>query len=172
MVNAPLAPFTIRPLSAQDLPAVLRIQDAIFRDSAWTANDYACSIQEPGGLALAAEKNEADSRHLAGFLAARSVLDEAELLNLAVDPACQRSGIGRALLREALRMLASRGVQKLYLEVRSSNQAALGLYYSEGFTLQSIRRGYYSNPSEDALVFSCYIPKRIQPQGPAATIED
>lgn len=159
MVNASLASFTIRLLSVQDLPVALQIQDAIFHDSAWTANDYVRLIQEPGGLALAAEKREADSGRLVGFLTARQVLDEAELLNMAVDPACQRLGIGRALLHEALRRLASMGAQKLYLEVRSSNQAALGLYYSEGFKLQSIRRSYYSNPREDACVLFCVVSK-------------
>ena len=160
MANALFAPFTIRPLSAQDLPAVLRIQAEAFHGAGWTAGDYARLIQEPGGFVLAAEE-VTDSRRLAGFLVARQVLDEAELLSLAVDPAHQHRGIGRALLRELLRRLANSAVEKVYLEVRPSNQAALGLYYSEGFTLKSIRRGYYSDPSEDACVLSRVISRPI-----------
>ncbi|HEX5482441.1 MAG TPA: ribosomal protein S18-alanine N-acetyltransferase [Terriglobia bacterium] len=160
MASPPGAPFTIRLLSAHDLPAVLRIQADIFPGAGWTAGDYTRLIQEPGGFVLAAEET-ADSRRLAGFLAARQVLDEGELLSLAVDPAYQRMGIGRALLRELLRRLAGSAVERLYLEVRPSNEAALGLYYSEGFTLKSIRRGYYSDPIEDACVLSRAISRPV-----------
>ena len=80
------------------------------------------------------------------------VVDEAEIANLAVEPAARRSGAGRLLLDSALGEAAARGVRTVYLEVRESNEAARSLYASRGFDEIGRRRAYYAHPREDALV--------------------
>ena len=89
-----------------------------------------------------------------GFLSFRTLLrpgenspGEFEILNLAVDPACRRQGIAKALLDH---QLARGGVH--FLEVRESNRAARKLYEYKGFVVIGTRRDYYSNPEESAIV--------------------
>ena len=91
-------------------------------------------------------------RTLLAFCSFQVVLDELHILDFAVLPERRRQGLGRRLLRRVLELGARRGARVALLEVRSSNQAALGLYRSAGFEVAGVRRGYYSNPSEDALL--------------------
>lgn len=86
-----------------------------------------------------------------GMILARVVADEAEVLTLAVDPAVQRHGLGRALLGQALATARQRGAAAMFLEVASGNEPARALYAAVGFVTVGCRRGYYPNGS-DALV--------------------
>jgi ribosomal-protein-alanine N-acetyltransferase len=74
------------------------------------------------------------------------------VLNLAVAPELRRQGIGRMLLRAGLAAFAARGAEEVFLEVRQSNAAAQQLYQELGFQAVGLRRGYYRNPRESALV--------------------
>jgi ribosomal-protein-alanine N-acetyltransferase len=89
---------------------------------------------------------------------ARTAGDEAEVLDVAVDPVARGRGIGRALLADALRGLGKGGARRAYLEVRESNTVALRLYESLGFRRVGRRRGYYRQPAEDALVLARDVP--------------
>lgn len=89
---------------------------------------------------------------LVGLFCGWVVIDELEVDNLVVAPAAQRQGIGRALLTEALHQVWQRGTKQAFLEVRESNLAAISLYKLFGFSQVGKRRGYYSQPIEDALV--------------------
>ncbi len=80
------------------------------------------------------------------------LVPESELHSLAVLPAKRRHGLGSILLNSALTEARKRGAAEIFLEVRSSNQAAICLYEHAGFMPLSVRRGYYSHPREDALV--------------------
>src|SRR3546814_20202666 len=88
---------------------------------------------------------ELDGR-VAGFAIARTIMDEAELLLLAVDPARRRRGIGRALLRSVIADGESRGIAKIHLEVRASN-GAIATYRQTGFEKIGDRRDYYRGTS-------------------------
>ena len=88
------------------------------------------------------------------------VLDECQLLNIAVLPGHQRQGLGRQLLGEVLREAQARGCVACVLEVRRSNVAAQRLYEAAGFQLTGVRKAYYPLPEEasqreDALLFEC-----------------
>ncbi len=85
-----------------------------------------------------------------GMILARTVADEAEVLTLAVDPAAQRHGIGRALLQQVLATAQERGASAIFLEVASGNAPARSLYAGAGFLEVGRRSGYY--PGGDALV--------------------
>lgn len=93
---------------------------------------------------------------LAAFAITQVVLDEATLFNIAVDPAFQRRGLGRALLEHLISELEKRDVLTLWLEVRASNSAAIALYESLGFNEATIRRNYYptADGREDAVIMA------------------
>ena len=88
-----------------------------------------------------------------GYISARQVADEAEILNLAVRGSWRRRGAGAQLLGGMLWRLLLNQVTRVYLEVRESNQAAISLYEKYSFRRNGRRRNYYSEPVEDALLF-------------------
>ncbi len=85
-----------------------------------------------------------------GFVLARSVVDEAEILTIAVDPDHQNSGGGRQLMQEMIRQLYGNRISKLFLEVDAHNKAALSLYERFGFTKVGERKGYYLHDNGQA----------------------
>jgi ribosomal-protein-alanine N-acetyltransferase len=87
-----------------------------------------------------------------GYCAVWFVADELHINNVAVRRAWRRRGIGARLVRHVLALAADRGAARALLEVRRANTGALALYQGLGFTLVGTRRGYYSDPVDDALV--------------------
>lgn len=89
---------------------------------------------------------------VAGFIGASLTLDTADITNVAVLPALRRRGIARALLLKMAARLSENGAREILLEVRKSGEAAIALYRGAGFSEISVRRGYYRDPTEDALI--------------------
>jgi [ribosomal protein S18]-alanine N-acetyltransferase len=89
---------------------------------------------------------------VSGFLVARAVVSEAEILNLCVDPEKRRTGNAAALLQAAIAELQRLRVETVFLEVRASNQPALSFYEKHGFAPNGRRPAYYQNPTEDAVL--------------------
>ena len=87
-----------------------------------------------------------------GFLLARAISNECEILNLAVSRAWRRRGLGTLLLSEALEYARRGGCRRCYVEVRASNQSGIEFYRRHGFIQVGRRRGYYQEPPDDALV--------------------
>ncbi len=85
-----------------------------------------------------------------GYICAKAVVDEAEILVLGVAPEYRGQGIGQSLLIELLVVLKALGCTKVFLEVRFNNQAATSLYQKMGFVQTGIRKGYYADNGEDA----------------------
>ena len=134
---------------------------------AWTAWDCgACANEagmaltgipaaEPGSpapLGVAESLSQAASPRVVGFLVAQCGGAEWELENMAVLPAFRRLGAGSALLAVLLAEAAARKAERILLEVRPSNEAAIRLYRQGGFELLARRPGYYRDPAEDALI--------------------
>lgn len=90
-----------------------------------------------------------------GYIIFRPCLDEAEILNFAIEPAKQGQGFGRTLLNKGIEQMRALGIKKIFLEVRRSNQSAIALYQRVGFKQYAIRPEYYAseNGREDALLF-------------------
>ncbi len=151
----------IRRFSLDDVQAILELQKLCATASAWGWHDYERLAEDPRGLILVAELEGGTSPELVGFAVAYRVDVEAELWNIAVAPRFRRQGIATSLLKQICQTLATAGAQRLFLEVRSSNAPALELYHGLGFMPLLTRKGYYQDPSEDALLLVCQlIPSR------------
>lgn len=94
-----------------------------------------------------------------GYAVCWTIAGESHLLNIAVHPARRGQGIGRALLTECIRRAARAGASVIYLEVRAGNDAAQRLYRSMGFEFRGIRKGYYTDTAEDAVIFDREVRK-------------
>jgi ribosomal-protein-alanine N-acetyltransferase len=146
-----------RLMAGEDLDRVLAIAAALPTAPHWDRPVYGAAISESARrLALVAEKAGA----ISGFAIVGIVAPEAELESIAVAPEAQRSGIGVALVAELVLELRHRGVATLDLEVRESNQAAAAFYQCTGFREIGRRRGYFSNPVEDALLLRLELDDR------------
>lgn len=99
---------------------------------------------------------------LVGYIGSMSVLDELSINNFAVLPACKRQGIGSRLMQELLEQSRKRGIQRIWLEVRVSNEAALRLYEQFGFEEVALRKNYYTEPVEDALLMQLVLPAGLE----------
>ncbi|TNH04972.1 ribosomal-protein-alanine N-acetyltransferase [Testudinibacter sp. TR-2022] len=100
------------------------------------------------------------NKQLIGFAICQTVLDEATLFNIAIDPAYQQQRLGEQLLQQLIAELRQRAVLTLWLEVRQSNVAAQKLYDRLGFNLVTQRKNYYPTADgkrEDALVMALYL---------------
>lgn len=139
----------IRIFALRDIPAILQIQDSSREAAQWTENAYR-ALGRAGENAWVAEA----SGDIVGFLIARFAATEMEILNLAVNRSLRRQRIGATLLRAALLWGAKQGALRAFLEVRPSNLAAQKFYGAQGFSVTGVRRKYYRDPDEDALVLA------------------
>lgn len=140
-------PMVVRAAHEGDLAAIVRIERASFGDP-WSAASFRSVLESERGHARVAVRGDA----VLGYCIAWKVGDEAELANIAVDPALRRGGIGTRLLDDLLVFVDAAPSATLYLEVRASNAAAQALYRRRGFEAAGRRKGYYSHPTEDAIV--------------------
>lgn len=136
-------------MAVRDVDAVLAIQFACPEIAQWSIWDYE-SVARGEMAGWVAE----DERGIAGFLVARQLLLEAEILNFAVREDSRRQGTGTALLGQALAWSKSFGAQRVILEVRASNLAAIRFYERQGFVVTGKRPRYYANPTDDALLLN------------------
>jgi [ribosomal protein S18]-alanine N-acetyltransferase len=130
----------VRVGGADDLPAIMPVMRAAFDPrygEAWSDVQCFGVLGVPGSSLLIAGDDM-----IQGFALSRVIIDECELMLLAVDPAVQGEGIGRALLNEVIRTAQSAGATSIFLEMRSGNNA-LRLYASVGFVEVGRRQNYY-----------------------------
>lgn len=140
-------PFRIA--DAEELSRLHRDAMAPLGQRGWSGREIAALAGGRGCFALVIDEADGGQTELLGFVLARTVAEEAELLTLAVAPAAQRRGIGRSLLEEAAAEAAAAGAQRLLLEVSVDNVAAIALYERAGFVGLGVRRGYYGRCDGD-----------------------
>jgi [ribosomal protein S18]-alanine N-acetyltransferase len=140
---------TIRQMEERDIESILAIQAACPEIAQWTAWDY----DRVARGEMAGWTAEEDSKAV-GFIVARRVVNEIEILNFAVRPGEQRHGIGAALLQETIAWGKSFSAVQVILEVRASNAAALRFYEKHKFRMAGRRARYYDSPREDALLLN------------------
>lgn len=146
---------TLREGNEGDIGAVMEVMDRAFDPAfgeAWSAGQCLGMLSLPGVWLTFAEED----MRTAGFALSRLLMDEAELLLLAVEPDARGQGIGRALIERTVRIAAGKGALRLLLEVRDDNPA-LDLYRNAGFSEIGRRRNYYQGAdgtTRDALTLA------------------
>jgi len=140
--------FEIRRLRSEDLDAVVAIEADAFT-SPWDRETFAGLLERDSVELLVMDAAE---EGIVGYAVLWCILDQGELANIALLPTWRGRGLGSHMLRHVMSVASERGVEKLFLEVRMSNHAALELYRSFGFSEVGVRRGYYQDPKEDASV--------------------
>lgn len=163
----------IRLLKKTDIENVLSIQEET-KIATWTKDDYLKMIENPDFLAYVFSDNQTAK----GFIISRLIMfkyilpesslkkdnnyqNEAEILNLTVKKDAQRKGIASNLLKFTREKFLELEIQNIWLEVRKSNLGAINFYEKNGFEFVYLRKNYYSNPAEDALVLKLETDKFI-----------
>ncbi len=135
-----------RKMREEDLDEVYEIEQSSFSDP-WPQEFFKLDFMHDDYVAI-------QGKQVAGYLCALQVLDECTIANISVKPSLRRQGIAEYLFQELYKIMDKRDVRFYYLEVRASNTAAYSLYIKLGFSQIGIRKGYYHNPVEDAVVMS------------------
>ncbi|MEO7457349.1 MAG: ribosomal protein S18-alanine N-acetyltransferase [Gemmatimonadaceae bacterium] len=146
--------LVLREAVEEDLDAIVGIERKSFGDP-WSRASFRSSLGGERMRFLVAEEvreGVGGGRCVVGYVIALMLFDEAEIANIAVAEDARRRGVGGLLLDHAIEEAAARGTAQVYLEVRESNAGARALYESRSFAPVGRRRGYYRNPTEDALL--------------------
>jgi ribosomal-protein-alanine N-acetyltransferase len=138
---------TIRAFDDADVESATEILKRSPEAAQWTEWGFRELPGWRGVVALVSERGTEGT----GFVIGRQAADEAEILNLAVAPTSRCQGEGGALLKAALEEFRSRGVSRVFLEVRESNKTGIAFYEKHGFSKTGRRAGYYLNPKEAAI---------------------
>jgi ribosomal-protein-alanine N-acetyltransferase len=139
----------IRKLELRDLNAIERIERDSYR-TPWSRSMFAGELAKPSSLSLGAF--EPETGHLLGYLIISRYVDAWHVMNLAVAPDQRRRRIAANLLDRLFELTAGEDRRGYTLEVRVSNDVAIRLYEQAGFRARGIRRGYYTDNREDALI--------------------
>ena len=144
------APVEIHSMTFSDMEAVLTIEENAASGSDWTENSLLTYLVREDTLFLTAQREG----QVLGYAAALISIDEAEILNIAVRPDARRLGIGEKLMRTLAISLKEKGVGAIHLEVRCGNAPAIGLYKKLAYQEDGIRKNYYTDPVENALLMT------------------
>ena len=139
--------MNIVPMNEHHLPQIALLERESFADP-WSQQSIASELHNPLSLWLVAQEGQT----LLGYVGSQTCLDETDMMNIAVSPASRRQGVARALIEALVSALRQHGSKQLTLEVRASNGPARQLYESLGFLQVGLRKNYYRNPKEDALI--------------------
>jgi [ribosomal protein S18]-alanine N-acetyltransferase len=141
---------TIRRLQLRDLAEIERIERESYA-TPWSRSMFAGELSKASSVCIGALDDD-DEDGLVGYLIVSRYVDAWHVMNIAVDPARRRAGVAVAMLERLFELTAGDGRRGYTLEVRVSNQAAINLYQRLGFQPRGIRRGYYTDNREDALI--------------------
>lgn len=142
----------IAPMSAETVEAVARLESECF-SRPWSLEALRSELQNPLAVFLAAEL----AGEVIGYAGMHCVLDEGYIANVAVAARHRREGVARALVESLIACGRDKGLRFLTLEVRPSNRAAISLYRGLGFLKAGLRRRFYTDPAEDALLLTKYL---------------
>lgn len=140
----------IRRLTLADLDQVMEIEPVAFGSHHWSRQSFTNELNNATGTYFAAV--DPDNKHICGYSGFWLIGEEAHITTLAVHPDYRRLGIGQYLLINNIRAARDVGASWMTLEVRVSNEAAQNLYSKYGFKSLGLRKKYYQDNSEDALV--------------------
>jgi ribosomal-protein-alanine N-acetyltransferase len=144
--------FLVRGMEPEDIPAVMEIDRDAFPNP-WPENTYRYELlKNPASHLLAIQTREPPK--VVGVAGYWLIIDEAHISTFAVHPEWRGRGVGKVLLASLLRQAAGNGAVSAMLEVRAGNTAAQALYAGFGFRPVGLRKGYYKNNGEDAVLMT------------------
>lgn len=137
----------IRKLNEGNVPEIVKLEEACFSDS-WTESMVRDSFYYPNAQVWGIYEDE----QLAGYYVAGQVADEGELMSICVLPEFRGRGFGKMLISHMEETLRANGTERIFLEVRESNEPAKNLYRRRNFAEMGIRKNYYSDNGENAII--------------------
>lgn len=145
----------IRPMQESDLPKILEIEHACF-PTPWAPQSFVSELRDNEYARYFCLEHEGK---IIGYMGLWFILEEGHITNVAIAPGYQGMGRGEYLMRSVIELMVKEGMERMTLEVRASNMAAQGLYGRIGFVTAGVRKGYYSDNREDALIMWLDIDK-------------
>ena len=139
----------LRRLQLRDLAAIEEIEHRSY-PTPWSRSMFAGELAKPSSICVGAF--DGDTGALVGYLIVSRYVDAWHVMNVAVSPEYRRGGVGSLLLEELFAITRDDGSRGYTLEVRVSNTGAIALYERLGFQSRGVRRGYYTDNREDALI--------------------
>ena len=143
----------IRKMQPEDLAEVCKIEKDNF-SLPWSEKSFLESMEREDTVFLVSLEDE----DVAGYIGCYCIAGAGEITNVAVKASHRRKGIGGKLLQKLYEEGAALDTQEYFLEVRESNEAAIGLYLSQGFVKEGIRKNFYENPVENAVIMWNHFP--------------
>ena len=134
-------------MNAAHVAQIAALEKICFSDP-WSERSIASELDNKLAFWLVATEGET----VAGYIGSQTVMEETDMMNVAVHPDFRRQGIAEALVSGLVEHLKAMGSHCLTLEVRASNAPAIALYESMGFTQVGLRKNYYQKPKENALI--------------------
>ncbi|MFR1673103.1 MAG: ribosomal protein S18-alanine N-acetyltransferase [Candidatus Gastranaerophilaceae bacterium] len=148
-MNTDVMTVKIRPMQKMDLDDVIAVEAKAYGEHHWSKESFYNELSNELAFYFSAfDENE----QLVGYSGCWQILEEAHITNIAVDIDCRRKHVGEALLTAIINKCYEQKIKYITLEVRVSNEAAIKLYEKYGFKSLGIRKGYYQNNNEDALI--------------------
>ena len=135
-------------MTSDHVAQVAELERICFGTEAWSEKSVASELNNPLSFWLVA----VDGDNVAAYLGSQPVMDESDMMNVAVHPDYRKQGIATALIVGLVEELRKRGSRCLTLEVRASNENAISVYQKLQFQEVGRRKNYYRNPKEDALI--------------------
>lgn len=147
--------FLIRPMQAEDVPEVTELEKNCFADP-WSKESFLREVTQNKLASYVVITDQQKQDAIAGYAGMWIVFDEAHITNIAVLPDYRGMSLGKRLMVRQIKDSMVAGCDKMSLEVRVSNLAAIALYRGLGFTETGIRKEYYEDNKEDALIMWKY----------------
>lgn len=149
--SIPTRCFIVEEMTPDDLKEVLEIEQLSF-PTPWSKNLFLRELHSDLSTIILFKSDSCEHPRVLGYICIWVVGEEVHILNLACHPNFRRCGIATSLLEQSLLFSFKKGVRRAFLEVRESNKEALMLYQKHGFKEAGIRKGYYSDTREDAVL--------------------
>ncbi|AHM57060.1 ABC-type nitrate/sulfonate/bicarbonate transport system, permease component RimI [Peptoclostridium acidaminophilum DSM 3953] len=139
--------YEIREMTADDIDGVLEVENISFK-TPWSRDSFEKEMENSLAFYLVVSSDDG----IAGYGGIWFIAGEGHITNIAVHPDFRNRGLGRAIVKGLIEESLKRKIEAMTLEVRISNETAIGLYKSLGFKSAGVRPGYYTDSNEDALI--------------------
>lgn len=152
--NRPIDDFEVRLMTYDDIEQVSDIEKVSFAQP-WSTYAFRSELEDNELAFYCVVVPKDDPQKVIGYGGLWIILDEAHITNIAISPHYRGRGLGQLLMEDMQALARLKGAVRITLEVRVSNKRALNLYHRLGFKEEGLRKGYYTDNNEDALIMWC-----------------